>query len=328
MAPVLLLTLLLSVLLCGAYLRLARRWQILDLPNARSSHQLPTPHGGGAALLLAFAVGMLVASQWYGPWGRDYIVSAGLAMLLVILGIVDDLLGLSVRLRFSLYGLSCLLLVGWVLPLPVFAAPLPDVALVLVLVLAVLWLVNLYNFMDGIDGIAAIQCALACAGAALLSNGAGGGQYSLFCLLLAASQLGFLVWNWPPARLFMGDAGSVPTGFLLAALALLGYAQAELNPACWLVLLALFITDASWTLCWRMLTGQPFTQAHRLHAYQRLSRHWNSHLRVDPLLIAINVLWLIPLAAAVQYYPQAAFFLVILAYLPLLAGMAKMRLLA
>lgn len=322
------LTLLLSVLLCGVYLHLARRWQILDLPNERSSHVLPTPHGGGAALLLAFSLGLVVASQWYSPWAPDYLVATGLALFLVVLGIIDDLLDLSVRLRFSLYGLCCLLLVGLLLPLPVFGSSWLDILLVLVLVVAVLWLVNLYNFMDGIDGIAAIQCALACAGAALLSRGSDGGSYSLFCLLLAASQLGFLVWNWPPARLFMGDAGSIPAGFLLAALALLGAVQGQLHPGCWLVLLAVFITDASWTLGWRVVTGQPFTQAHRLHAYQRLSRHWNSHLRVDLLLIAITVLWLLPLAAAVQYFPDMAFFLVILAYLPLLLGMAKIRLLA
>ena len=151
------------------------------------------------------------------------------------------------------------------------------------------------------------------------------GQYALFCLLLAAAHLGFLLWNWPPARLFMGDGGSVPTGFLMAGLALLGAVQGQLNPLCWLILLAPFVTDATGTLLWRMATRQPFTQPHRLHAYQRLSRHWGSHQAVDMLLLALNGLWLAPLAWAVEIWPKYGFLLVILAYLPLLAGMAKVR---
>jgi Fuc2NAc and GlcNAc transferase len=321
----LLATLSASVLLCGLYLRLALRWQIVALPNQRSSHRLPTPHGGGAPMLLAFALGMLVAVYWYGPWAAGYTLLAGLALVLMLFGIVDDLRPLSAVLRFAIYGLSCLAAAFFLLPLPA-GGVLLDVALLLGVALAMLWLVNLYNFMDGIDGIAAGQCLLACGAAALLSwLGGGSRDYALFCLLLAASQLGFLAWNWPPARLFMGDAGSIPTGFLLAGLALTGAVQGQLGLACWLVLLALFITDASWTLLWRMATGQPFTQAHRLHAYQRLSLRWGSHLRVDLLLAALFCGWLLPLAWLCQIYPKSSFLLVILAYLPLLAGMAKTR---
>jgi Fuc2NAc and GlcNAc transferase len=200
-----------------------------------------------------------------------------------------------------------------------------DAALVVAVALATLWLVNLYNFMDGIDGIAALQCLLACGVAACLAWRGGGQAYALFCLLLASCQLGFLVWNWPPARLFMGDAGSIPTGFLLACLVLLGAVEGLLDPLIWLILLALFITDASWTLIWRVASGQAFTQAHRLHAYQRLSARWGSHLRVDLFLLAVFCGWLLPLAGLVDIYPKCGFLLVILAYLPLVLGMAKAR---
>ena len=325
MTAALLATLLASVLLCGLYLRLARRWQVMAVPNDRSSHRLPTPHGGGAPMLLAFTLGLLVAGLWYEPWAAGYTVLAELGFLLMLLGLADDLWSLSVPLRFGGYGLSCLVAAFLLLPQPLAGGVLLDGVLVLGVALAMLWLLNLYNFMDGIDGIAASQCLLACAAAALLSWHSGGRDYPLFCLLLAASQLGFLVWNWPPARLFMGDAGSIPTGFLLAGLALLGWVEGRLNISCWLVLLAIFITDASWTLLWRMATGQPFTQAHRLHAYQRLSVHWGSHLRVDLLLAAIFCGWLLPLAWLADIYPKSSFLLVILAYLPLLAGMAKTR---
>ena len=311
-------TLLLSILLCWLYLMLARHRQWLDRPNERSSHRTPTPHGGGAALLLAFMVGLLVSA----PWDGAYLLLACVAFLLTLVGVVDDLWDLSVRLRMLLYLACCLLLAMAWLP----ANGPMDWLLIGMVVFAMLWFLNLYNFMDGIDGIAATQCIAACASAALLSwvgGGGSGNSYAFFCLLLAAAHVGFLVWNWPPARLFMGDAGSVPTGLLLAGLALLGALQGQLNPVCWLILLAAFITDASWTLLWRLFSGQPVTQAHRLHAYQRLSRHWQSHLLVDLMLLAINALWLFPLAWAVQAMPEYALIMVILAYLPLLWGMVK-----
>ncbi len=320
-------TLLLSVVLCGAYLRLARRLQLLDRPNERSSHRRPTPHGGGVPLLLGFTCGLAVAAVLYGPWQGVYLVLLATGLFLMLLGVFDDLRGLSVTLRMALYGLVCVLAAAWLLhPLLAGAALCLAVA---AWSFVLLWSLNLYNFMDGIDGIAATQCAAACASAALLVwAGSGDGAYALFCLLLAAAHVGFLAWNWPPARLFMGDAGSVPTGFLLAALALLGWVQGSLNPLCWLVLLAGFVTDASWTLVWRMASGQPFTRPHRLHAYQRLSRHFNSHLVVDLLLLVTNALWLFPLAWAVQVWPRHGPILVILAYLPLALAMAKVRKLA
>jgi len=325
----LLLTLAASVLFCWAYLRLALHWRILAVPNERSSHHLPTPHGGGAPMLLAFTLGVVAAALWVAPWAAPYSLLAGLALALMLLGIADDVWSLPVSVRLAAYGLSCLVATLHLLP-PQVAGQVAGSALMygmlaLATALAMLWLVNLYNFMDGIDGIAASQCLLAAAAAALLSLDGAAGDYPLFCLLLAASQLGFLVWNWPPARLFMGDAGSIPTGFLLAGLALLGSVEGRLAISCWLVLLAIFITDASWTLLWRIATRQPFTQAHRLHAYQRLSVHWGSHLRVDLLLGAIFCGWLLPLAWLTRSYPQYAALLVILAYLPLLAGMAKTR---
>jgi Fuc2NAc and GlcNAc transferase len=310
-------TLVTSALLCGLYLPLSRRLQLVDRPNERSSHSLPTPHGGGVAILLALAAGLFLS----GPWSSEYLVIAGLGMLMMVVGVLDDLRSLSVRLRIAVYAL-CSLLLAWLL------LPSAQLFILFAVALATVWMVNLYNFMDGIDGIAATQCILACFGAALLAwlGGAPGGQdYALFCLLLVAAQVGFLVWNWPPARLFMGDAGSVPTGLLLSGLTLHGWAQGVLDPACWIILLAIFVTDASWTVLWRFFSGQPVTQAHSLHAYQRLSRHWGSHLAVDLLLMVINALWLFPLAWAASMLPAYAWIFVILAYLPLLVGMVRVR---
>jgi len=317
---VVLATLVLSAALCGLYLRLARRWQIVDTPNARSSHEIPTPHGGGVPLLLAFFIGLGLCT----PWVFDYLWLAGMAALLMVLGVVDDFRGLSIRIRFALYGLASVSS-AFILLRSFSADPtLSWLILGLCYSFVLLWALNLYNFMDGIDGIAAAQCIFACAGAAfLVGSDPSDKPYMLFCLLLAVSQLGFLLWNWAPARLFMGDAGSIPTGFLLAGLAGYGAIQDLLSFSTWLVLLAAFITDASWTLVWRMVTGQSFMSAHKLHAYQRLSRHWRSHSAVVWLLSAIQIFWLFPIAWALQQWPENALYLVILAYFPLLLGMAK-----
>ena len=314
----------LSFVLCGAYLHIARRREILDRPNHRSSHVQATPHGGGAPLLLAFCLGLGIYLLPVGEGAVQYLICAALAVALMVFGILDDTRGLSVVLRLSLYALVCLLalLVLWG-DLAGLAQPLALLCFTL-LAGSLLWLVNLYNFMDGIDGIAAIQAVLACAGAAIISADMGD-IYAVVCLLFAAAHCGFLAWNWPPARLFMGDAGSIPSGFMLGALALIGWREDVINPLCWLVLLALFIVDATYTLLARLWRGERVSQGHRQHAYQRLSRYWGSHLRVDLLLIAVTLLWLLPIAWLVQQYPQRGFFLVILAYLPWVICMAKFR---
>ena len=126
----------------------------------------------------------------------------------------------------------------------------------------------------------------------------------------------------------MGDAGSIPPGFLLAALALLGAVQGYVSVWSWLILLAVFITDAGWTLARRIINGEHFTQPHRSHAYQRMSRYWDSHAKVDMAVLMINCAWLFPLAWLVQAQPEYALILVILAYLPLLGLMAKVGRLA
>jgi Fuc2NAc and GlcNAc transferase len=317
---------LLSTLFCGLYLLLARRRRWLDQPNRRSSHAAPTPHGGGTGIMLALVIASALAQLQGVDWDGIVWLLLGLALVLTVVGVLDDLLDLPVWLRFAAYG-SCCLLLAVMIPQPEL---LPFVSMPPWLwwplaTVALLWLLNLYNFMDGIDGIAALQCLLACGGAAGLAVLSGALDYALLCLLLALGQLGFLAWNWPPAKLFMGDAGSIPTGFLLGGLALYGAALDAVPLACWLVLLAAFITDASWTLAERWYRGENLIHAHREHAYQRLSRHWRSHLRVDLLLLVLHALWLLPLTWTIWMWPKFQTLFVILAYVPLLLGMARLR---
>lgn len=303
-----------SAALVGLVFWLARRWQWLDHPNERSSHGSSTPHGGGIGLLAAFALVVGLES----PWSIAYPQLLLLALLLVLVGAADDRWSLPVSLRLVIYATCCLVWLIWQ-PLPGYwwagwlALP------------CLLWLINLYNFMDGIDGLAGLQAGLAASGAGLLALWGGHQEYALFCALLAACVAGFLLWNWPPARLFMGDAGSIPLGFLLGGLAWLGWTGDVLPPGCWLVLLAVFVTDSTWTLVARWLRSAPLAEAHREHAYQRLARYWNSHARVDGLLLVVWLVWLMPLSMTILRWPEFQVIVVILAYFPLLCGMVLLR---
>lgn len=260
----------LAAVLTPLWRSLAARIGFLDQPNERSSHRRVTPRGGGIALVAAVGVSLLAAPvDWTA--GR---VGLGLGALLVALvGLWDDRFGLSPLVRFAFHLAAALGLVLVVGGLDRFPLPPPlDLPLgPLGGPLAVLWIVaaiNFYNFMDGIDGIAALQGLVTGGGLALL----GGDPFAqTLGAALAAGCLGFLLYNWSPASIFMGDIGSGFLGFAIAALPLLtpppGRASAVLFVA---ISLGLFLSDASFILFRRVVRGERWYHAHREHLYQRL----------------------------------------------------------
>jgi Fuc2NAc and GlcNAc transferase len=197
------------------------------------------------------------------------------------------------------------------------------------------WLLNLYNFMDGIDGIASVEAiTVALSAAALLFMRGEGDAFSFLLLLFSSAIAGFLVWNFPHAKIFMGDACSGFLGFSLGLFALITSATGAINIWSWLILLGLFITDATLTLIRRILKGEVWYEAHSSHAYQHYARklihtfqqqgfehrdaRTKSHRRVNLMLTLINLFWLLPLAAAAMFYPYWAFLITVIAYLPLI----------
>jgi Fuc2NAc and GlcNAc transferase len=186
---------------------------------------------------------------------------------------------------------------------------------------ALTWSTNLFNFMDGIDGIAGAETVFVAGGGALL-NWVYGGDAGLTAamVLLAAATLGFLIWNWPPARLFMGDVGSGFLGFTLAVLALAASRHGALPLEVWVILSGVFLVDATVTLLMRVVRGDRWIEAHRSHAYQNLASRWNSHLPVTTLVTAINLFWLFPWAWITAIYPSRAMVYVISALAPLVVG--------
>ena len=320
--------LLLTGFLTGWLRRYALAASLIDIPNARSSHQLPTPRGGGLSIVIVFLLGLL------SLFGLDLLASAtlwsllGAGAIVAITGFLDDHGHIAARWRLLVHfsaaswGLYCLGgLPPIILPVPGFDVVALDLGWLgqILAVLYLVWLLNLYNFMDGIDGLASIEAITVSLGAALLyALQAEVSALWMAPVLLAITVSGFLVWNFPPAKIFMGDAGS---GFLGIVLGLLSIQAAWMSPLflwSWLVLLAVFITDATWTLLRRLLRGDKVYEAHCSHGYQYAARCYGSHKKVSLTVAAINLVWLLPIALCVGLNQLNAGLGLLLAYLPLI----------
>lgn len=278
----------------------ALRNNIMDIPNERSSHAVATPRGGGIAIILVF----FLAAMWL-VWSNLipldlFIALLGGGIIVAGIGYLDDLKGLSARVRVVVHLLAAVWLLYWLGGYSVFQIGSWQIVLgwigTVIAVLGAVWLINLYNFMDGIDGLAASEGVFVClaAGIALWLNGAYG--LAELCFFLMISIAGFLIWNWSPAKIFLGDIGSGFLGYLLAALIIYTTKVNVLPIFFWLILLAVFVCDATFTLVRRVLQGKQWYKAHCEHAYQRLSRKTKSHSMVTLYVQMLNLLLLLPLA--------------------------------
>lgn len=279
--------------LTGLVRRYALWREVLDRPSDRSAHTAPTPRGGGLAVAAAIFAGLGLAVA-VGLIGRALglaLVGGGAAVSLV--GWLDDRRGLSPVSRLIVHVGAAIYAVVLLDGLPrasVWGGA--DLGLVgsALAVLGLVWAVNLYNFMDGLDGLAATEAVqVGCAGA-VLSWFVGDGDTAVACGLVAAAATGFLRWNWAPARIFLGDVGSGLFGFLFGVLALSAERAAGLPIVIWMILLAIFGFDATITLLRRTLRGEIWYAPHRQHAYQRLAHFGWSHARVVVAVVVLNLL--------------------------------------
>jgi Fuc2NAc and GlcNAc transferase len=318
-----------ALLLTGLIRRYALHSNLIDVPNLRSSHTLPTPRGGGMAFVVVFLAGLGALSA-LGVLAREYLWSLlGAGAWVAFVGFLDDHRHIPAGWRLLAHFIGA----GWGLywlggfpPVQIFGQAIDlDRFGHLFGVFYLVWLLNLYNFMDGIDGIAGIEAITVCLGGALLFFLDGSQNAGLVPALLSAATAGFLFWNFPPAKIFMGDAGS---GFLGIVLGLISLQSAWSNPVffwSWLCLLGVFIVDATWTLWRRFRRGESLHEAHRSHAYQFAARHYDSHKAVALSVGAINLFWLLPLAALIGLGLLEGIIGVALAYLPLLWAAIKLN---
>ena len=294
-----------SAVLTFVTIQWADRLGVVDRPNARSSHVRPTPRGGGIAIVAVglVAVAALLAAGMVPPTNAGWVMAA--AVLVAAVSGIDDVSSISPPLRLALHLGTALVTVWTVGPVETIdLGPLGSLDLGLVAwPLTVIWIVgmtNAFNFMDGIDGIAGITAVVALG---VLAAGlwlAGEAFGSLVAAALAAAAAGFLVWNWQPAKIFMGDVGSAFLGYVIAVLPLVAGPEARR----WLVPLAAlvmwpFIVDTAFTLVRRFVNGENILQAHRSHIYQRMVIAGWSHRAVATLyglaslvagLVALSVL--------------------------------------
>ncbi len=284
------------------------RRALLDHPNERSSHSVPTPRGGGLAVVPVVAAAWALAGLWapegIGAQGLRLGLVLGAALVLAGLSFIDDLWPLPVMPRLLVQAAAVAAGVA-ALPAghPVFQGLLPLPLDRLAAGLLWLWFVNLFNFMDGIDGISGVECIAVGGGASLVAILLGQAAPAIpQGLTLAAAAAGFLAWNWPPARIFLGDVGSVTLGFLSGWL-LLTLAAAGAWPAA-LLLPLYYLADASLTLARRAWRRERIWQAHRQHFYQQGARRLNSHGKVT-LRLALLDAALIALAACATRHPAA-----------------------
>ncbi len=318
--------LLAASLLTGLIRHYALSRKVLDVPNQRSSHTVPTARGGGLAIVLAFFASCLflfltqrLDTRWFAALSST--------LLVAIIGFCDDHAHVAARWRLLTHMAAALLAMYFLNGLSLVLIPKPIDTLighslvnpgwlgyVLGAVLLV-WLLNLFNFMDGTDGIAASE-------ALFVSSALVGYLYfidqTLFnlAICLAAAAAGFLFWNWPKAKIFMGDVGSGFLGLLLGVLILMAAQQAAVLLYCGLILYGVFVVDATYTLLVRFFSGQKWFDAHCSHTYQRAAKQYG-HLRVLLASWAINLFWLLPVSLLVFLHPAYALIGLLLAYLPL-----------
>jgi Fuc2NAc and GlcNAc transferase len=294
----------------------------LDVPNPRSSHGVPTPRGGGVAIVCVTtaAIGVLVLRHAV-PMELLWVLSGG-GLAVALVGLADDHRPLSAAVRLTVHFAAAfwaLLWLGGLPPLRIGAHLVASGWVGYVLAaFGIVWAVNLFNFMDGIDGIAAGEAIFMALAAALLSLlGGGAGAVPVAAIAFAAACGGFLLWNWPPARIFLGDVGSGYLGYVVVVLALAATRDDPSALWVWLILGGAFFVDATVTLVRRTLRGDRVYQAHRSHAYQWLARRWGSHARVTSAVLITNIVWFLPWAVLAARRPDFAVAAVILAFVPL-----------
>lgn len=280
----------------------AHKRQLLDAPGRRRSHALPTPRGGGVGPVVAIVMCALLPATVSGGGGVTFALASIALLMVAAIGWIDDHRSLGIRIRLGVHAVAATLVVAAsVASATSFTAELDDLfalALPIVVVIAIIWSINLHNFMDGINGLLACQVVFVLAASALIMQAdlSSTPVKALVLVISAVAVLAFVPFNFPRARVFMGDVGSGALGLLVALAVLWQFERSVLGLATGIVLCSAFVTDATATLLLRMVRGRRWYSAHREHLYQWLVRSGRSHAQVVMLYMGWNILVALPVA--------------------------------
>ncbi len=288
----------------------ATRRRLLDLPGRRRSHATPTPRGGGIGIIVGVVFSLISFAGWSSVLGATIVVGLLAAIALVaVAGWVDDHRGLGALPRIAAHAVAALLALG--VPAMIGLADLPSHEVLpyalacAVVFIAIVWSINLHNFMDGINGLLALQALFVFAAIGVLFVHVEHRPEAACMLLLASAVAGFVPFNFPRARIFMGDVGSGVLGLLVALVVLWQMSLPAIALASGIVLCSAFVIDATCTLLSRMLLGRRWYSAHREHLYQWLVRCGHSHTQVVVLYMGWNVLIVLPVVCWINRMPTA-----------------------
>jgi len=294
-----------------------------DIPNERSSHQNPTPRGGGVAVVAAFVFGLLALLIRGDIASESFYAIVLPGALVAAIGYLDDL-GRVTAARLRLIGhfvaaVIAIYILDGLPPMPLFWATL-DIGLIgnIIAVLFLVWMLNLFNFMDGIDSITGVEALTSCLILTIFLINKSETELWQVPALLCAAVIGFLYFNWPPARIFLGDIGSGFIGFTIGTISLVIARSQPLITWAVIILLGVFIVDATVTLIRRLIDKQRISTAHRSHAFQHLANSTDRHLKVSLSIAAVNIFWLTPIAWLVVDQRILPIIGVAIAYIPLL----------
>lgn len=318
-----------SFLVTGLYRRYALHKLIVDIPNNRSSHTKPTPRGGGVAIVITFSAALWLFQSQLGLSLNHLLGFLIPAIMLSTVSFIDDHGHVKARWRllaqFSAASVGLYLLGGVASLRAADVNVQSPLILSVIFTLLLVWLVNLYNFMDGIDGIASLQAIVVSTALAIILWLLSPNEVEFIIpLLLMSATAGFLCWNFPKAKIFMGDIGSCFIG-LMIGLFTIHFMQFNSELFwCAVIMLGTFVVDASVTLFRRMFRGEKIHVAHREHAYQHSAQVYG-HVLVSIAYALIAILWLFPLALLAAFTIIDGFIVMLIAYIPLIMLAVRLR---
>lgn len=288
----------------------AQRHHLLDHPNQRSSHLIPTPRGGGIAIVATFLAALFfLHQQHFIATALFWSLTLG-GLVIAAIGACDDFFHLRAKTRVTVqFGVALFALImlhG--LPILDFGGIQLNLHWIgtLIGIISIVWLTNLYNFMDGIDGLAGTQAIFVCLSAAGILWYLGEFPLAIICVTLAVSCTGFILFNWPPATIFLGDVGSGFLGYTISVIGIYASKYTALSLSFWLILLAIFICDTTFTLIHRVQQKKVWYAAHREHAYQCFILRGATHRQVILAILSLNVCLILPLALLTLIWPHQA----------------------